>query len=187
MFRAAGFLFFLIGIPASAGWKISHFTIRECKRLAMNSDTGWTVVFALNSTCPLSRQYAPEIKRIVSLSSRLHIRFHVVQVNDTSHDSLFSFRNSRIALDEQGNLADRFHLNIVPAVMLYRGDPFACFRPERVWYQGAIDNWAISLGKHRLQVTEPYLLRALDAAEHGKPAEPAFTRAVGCYTETFRH
>jgi hypothetical protein len=187
MLRAAGLLLFLLGIPALAGWKISHFTGKECKFAATSADTSWTVVFALNSTCPLSRQYAPEIKRIVSLPRQMRIRFYVIQVNDAGQDSLFSFSNTRVVMDEKATLAERFHLNIVPAVLVYRGNPFDCYRPERIWYQGAIDNWAISLGKHRLQVTEPYMLRALEAAERGMPAIPAFTRAVGCYTETFRH
>ncbi|MFN7302740.1 MAG: hypothetical protein ACK5U7_14810 [Bacteroidota bacterium] len=187
MLRAAGLLLLLFGMPALAGWKISQFTSKECSRVADDADTSWTVVFALNSTCPLSRQYAPEIGRIVSQPRLVPIRFHVMQVNDARQDSLFGFGNTRMVMDEKGTLAARFHLNTVPAVLVYRGNPFDCYRPERVWYQGAIDNWAISLGKHRLQVTEPYLLRALEAAERGMPAVPAFTRAVGCYTETFRH
>ena len=187
MFRAAGLLLFLFGMPALAGWKISQFTSKECSRVADDADTGWTVVFALNSTCPLSRQYAPEIKRVVSMPRRIPFRFHVLQVNDTVYDSLFGFRNTRMVLDQEGILAERFLLKIVPAVLVYRGNPFNCYRPERVCYQGAIDNWAIRLGKHRLQVTEPYLLRAMEAAERGMPAAPAFTRAVGCYCETFRH
>lgn len=187
MLRAAGFLLFILGIPALAGWHISRFTGKSCARGETSADTGWTVVFALNSSCPLSRQYAPEIKRIAGLPHRINLRFHVLQVNDTGVDSLFLFGSARVLQDEQGALAERFHIHTVPAVILYRGDPFACFRPERVWYQGAIDNWAISLGKHRLQVTETYFLDALKAAERGMPAVPAFTRAVGCYTETFRH
>lgn len=187
MLRAAGLMLFLFGLPALAGWKISQFTSKECLRMADNADTGWTVVFAVNSTCPLSRQYAPEIKRIVSLPRQLPIRFHVMQVNDARRDSLFGFGNTRMIMDQKGILAERFLLKIVPAVMLFRGDPFTCFRPGSVWYQGAIDNWAISLGKHRLEVTKTYLLDALEAAERGMPAVPAFTRSVGCYTETFRH
>jgi hypothetical protein len=187
VFRAASLLLIFFVIPAWAGWKISHYTSNECMHTATSADTGWTVVFALNSSCPLSRQYAPEIQRIVSMPRLINMRYQVLQVNDAIQDSLFRFGNTHIVMDEMGTLAERFHLNIVPAVMVYRGDPFECYRPERVWYQGAIDNWAIRLGKHRIQVTEPYLLHALEAAEHGKPPATAFNRAIGCYTETFRH
>ncbi|MFY7850051.1 MAG: hypothetical protein ACOVSS_13350, partial [Bacteroidia bacterium] len=76
MLRSAGLLLLLFGMPALAGWKISQFTSKECSRVADDADTSWTVVFALNSTCPLSRQYGPEIRRIVSPPRLVPSRFH---------------------------------------------------------------------------------------------------------------
>lgn len=187
MLRVLVFLVLGIGIPALAGWAISRLTTPACHRMEQQEDTGWTVVFALNSTCPLSRQYAPEIKRIIASQHPGKFRFSVLQVNDGVRDSLFLFRNTDHVLDVPGTLAARFYLHIVPSVLVYRGDPYSCYRPERVYYQGAIDNWAIALGKHRSRVTEPYLLRALQAIGNGNQARPVVTRAVGCYTETFRH
>ena len=186
MIRLACCLLLLFGIPLAAGWKLNCLRHQPCLASHTSADTGWSILFAVNSTCPLSRQYAPEIRRIIARENGSNRRFHILMVNDSTPDALFAFTKASQVLDTEGNWADRFMMHIVPAVMLYRGNPFYCFRPENVWYQGAIDNWAISLGKHRNRITAPYLLQALLAADSGYRAKPAYTIPVGCYTETFR-
>jgi hypothetical protein len=186
MVRLACSLLLLIGIPLAAGWKLNCLRHQPCQRNQSSADSGWSIVFAVNSTCPLSRQYVPEIRRIISMENGSNRRFHLLMVNDSITDALFALPNAAQVLDTKGNWSDRFMMHIVPAVMLYRGNPFHCFRPENVWYQGAIDNWAISLGKHRNRITAPYLLQALAAADSGYRTQPAYTMPVGCYTETFR-
>lgn len=50
-------------------------------------------------------------------------------------------------------------------------------------YRGAIDNWAISLGKKRLNTTEHYLSDALDNYLLGNKIDPEKTKPVGCRIE----
>lgn len=176
----------LLGLLLASGWQLDRLSSERCRYLTVPDDSAWSIVFAVNSTCPLSRQYIPEIRRITERYRRADRRFYLLQVNDSAADSLFRMPHAASVVDPEGKQAGRFLMSVVPAVMVYRGDPFGCFQSERVWYQGAIDNWAIALGRHRYRITEPYLIRALDAADAGRKADPAYTPAVGCFIETFR-
>lgn len=50
-------------------------------------------------------------------------------------------------------------------------------------YSGAIDNWAITLGKQRQVITEHYVSEALTELLEGDKVSQVKTRAVGCIIE----
>ena len=50
-------------------------------------------------------------------------------------------------------------------------------------YSGAIDNWAITLGKQRQVISEHYVQDALSELLEGDKVSQVKTRAVGCIIE----
>jgi len=52
-----------------------------------------------------------------------------------------------------------------------------------ILYSGAIDNWAITLGKQRQLVTENYLADAINESLQGKKITLRSVKAVGCIIE----
>ena len=53
----------------------------------------------------------------------------------------------------------------------------------KLLYKGAIDNWAISLGKKRLEATAHYLRDAVENHLSGNVIDPKETKPVGCFIE----
>lgn len=53
----------------------------------------------------------------------------------------------------------------------------------KIYYSGAIDNWAITLGKQRQVISGHYLVNAINSTLKGEDVELSKTRAVGCIIE----
>jgi hypothetical protein len=62
-------------------------------------------------------------------------------------------------------------------------EAFAVTPAVKIFYKGAIDNWAPGLGEHRQVITEYYLRDALNAFLEGKDVKIRQTEAVGCFIE----
>ena len=78
--------------------------------------------------------------------------------------------------DSGARLARQLRVRVTPEVVVMQSD-------GRVRYQGAIDDWYVSLGKHRSEVTQHYLCDALDAVLAGNDVAVTRTDAVGCLVE----
>ncbi|OIN59127.1 hypothetical protein BLX24_12290 [Arsenicibacter rosenii] len=75
--------------------------------------------------------------------------------------------------DPEKKTAHRLNAQITPEVVVVN-------EKGQIYYQGAIDNWYYTLGRHRPQPTQHYLRDALDAALAGRPVLTPKTEAIGC-------
>jgi hypothetical protein len=139
------------------------------------------LLFFVQTDCPVSNSYAPEIQRIckvyASKGVSCALAYADVSVSADAvrrHMSDYAYVGIPATIDASRALADRVRATITPEAILFdaRGS---------IRYRGRIDNFYASLGKPRQHVTEHNLVAALDAVLAGKPVPEPETEAVGCY------
>ncbi|MFT3700805.1 MAG: redoxin domain-containing protein [Agriterribacter sp.] len=156
-----------------------HFQTLEGKSFkAATLNKKLLAVIFLSPECPLSQNYTLTLNK---LYSRYKKEVDIVGVfpgrSYTSTDySLFrkKYNIQFLLLTDTGKETVK-HLGatITPEVFLMD-------KKRSVLYQGAIDNWAISLGKQRNRVTENYLDDAINDHLNHKWSKVKQTKAVGC-------
>jgi hypothetical protein len=139
------------------------------------------VLLFVQTDCPISNSYAPEIQRICkayeSRGVSCSLAYEDVRVDTAAvrkHMKDFAYTGVPAAIDASRAIADRARATITPAAVVVdsRG---------AVLYRGRIDNLYASLGKPRRHVTEHDLTDALDAILAGKPVPKPETEALGCF------
>ena len=139
------------------------------------------VLLFVQTDCPISNSYAPEIQRICkaygSKGVSCSLAYEDVRVDAAAvrkHMKDFAYTGIPATIDDSRALADRARATITPAALVIdaRG---------AVRYRGRIDNFYASLGKPRQHVTEHDLTAALDAILAGKPVPKPETEALGCF------
>jgi hypothetical protein len=135
----------------------------------------------VQTDCPISNSYAPEIQRICkaykSKGVGCSLAYEDVRMDLAGmrkHMNDFSYNGIPAVIDSDRAVADRVGAKITPAAVVVdsRGT---------VLYRGRIDNLYASLGKPRRNVTEHDLTDALDAILAGKPVPKPETEALGCF------
>ena len=139
------------------------------------------VLLFVQTDCPISNSYAPEIQRICkayeSRGVSCSLAYEDVRVDAASvrkHMKDFAYTGVPATIDDSRALADRARATITPAAVVV--DARGAIR-----YRGRIDNFYASLGKPRQNVTEHDLTDALDAILAGKPVPKPETEALGCF------
>ena len=139
------------------------------------------VLLFIQTDCPISNSYAPEIQRICkAYESRgvgCSLAYEDVRVEAPAvrkHLKDFSYSAIPATIDSSRALADRAKATITPAAVVVDAS-------GAVRYRGRIDNFYASLGKPRQHVTEHDLVDALDAILAGKPVPKPETEALGCF------
>ncbi len=134
--------------------------------------------------CPISNQYAPEIKRVVQVYAPKKVAFHIVYIEPDltakkAREHIAAFGYPRPALlDGKQQLAHLAGATITPEV--------AVFTPDgKRRYLGRINDLYAGLGKRRAQATTHDLRDALDAILGGKAVAQPITKAFGCYISDF--
>ncbi len=142
---------------------------------------GQTVFVFLSPECPLCRNYSVKIKELIDEHASDSLRF-VGVVGGTYYPKLEIKHFLRkyeldmpVLLDPEFKLVDALDATITPEVFFIEG--------ENIIYQGAIDDWAISLGQKKLKVQNDYLHDAIVAHQSRMPVDPKKTKAVGCFIE----
>lgn len=139
------------------------------------------VLLFVQTDCPISNSYAPEIQRICkaygSKGVSCSLAYEDVRVDAAAvrkHMKDFAYAGVPATIDDSRAIADRARATITPAAVVVdaRG---------AVLYRGRIDNLYASLGKPRRNVTEHDLTDALDAILAGKPVPKPETEALGCF------
>ena len=142
-----------------------------------------SVLLFIQSDCPVSNSYAPEIQRIckayasrgISCSLAYEdVKIDTAAVRKHMKDFAYTYSGVTATIDGSRALADRARATITPQAVVVdvRGT---------VRYRGRIDNFYASLGKPRQHVTEHDLTDALDAIVAGKPVPKPETEALGCF------
>jgi hypothetical protein len=140
-----------------------------------------SVLLFVQSDCPISNSYAPELQRICkvyqSKGVSCSLAYEDVKIDAAAvrkHMTDFAYAGVTATIDGSRALADRARATITPQAVVVdaRG---------AVRYRGRIDNFYASLGKPRQHVTEHDLTDALDAIVANKPVPKPETEALGCF------
>ena len=139
-----------------------------------------TAIVFLSPDCPLSQNYTLVLNEIQkSREELLQIIGVLPNAVDYSEHEIVSFKNKYaigfpLLRDKKGVLVNYTHATITPEVFLYDSKAV-------LLYKGAIDDWAISLGKKKRQTDQHYLRNAIDNYLQHKEVSPSETKAVGCF------
>ena len=149
---------------------------------ALNKSQEANVWLFFSPECPLCINYVPTFRDMLAEWQGDSVMFRAV-VSGTYYDAsdMQAFRQKQqielpVYFDPSHKLRKAYRASITPEVLLVD-------REGKMLYRGAIDNWAISLGKKRLKVSEHYLRDAVDQFLAGKKIETTRTQAIGCFIE----
>lgn len=136
-----------------------------------------TAIVFLSVDCPISQKYVGELIRIDSLfSSKVSIKgilpgnVKKEEVDNFIQEYRIDFP---ITVDRDFLWVKKYKATATPEVFLLNNN-------DHVYYQGAIDNWFFDLGKYRQQITEHYLIDAINAVLEGHEPAISHTESVGC-------
>lgn len=138
-----------------------------------------TVYVFLNTECPISQQYTRRLAELERSYTPRGITFRAVYPLPTDTPAVIAaFRQTyKFPMlsqpDPEKKTAHRLNAQITPEVVVVN-------EKGQVYYQGAIDNWYYSLGRHRPQPTQHYLRDALEAILANQPIVTSKTEAIGC-------
>lgn len=166
----------------SVGTKIEDFTLPDFHgqehSLSDLADAKAIVVAFVGNDCPLVRLYAPRLSALARKYESRGVRF--LAVNSNRHDTVTEMadfaRNYELPFpllkDLRNEVADRFMAERTPEV-------FVLDEERVVRYRGRIDD-QYAVGLQREDLSNDYLVRALDQVLGDRPVRMASTEAVGC-------
>lgn len=132
----------------------------------------------LSPDCPLCHNYAPVLNEL-QRTYKEQLQIHAIVPGRSYADSLvnqfvetFSLKYT-ILKDTRQQLTKYFKAAATPEVFLLNNS-------GNLLYRGAIDNWAVSLGKKRIKTTEYYLMDAVDKSLRHLPIATKYVAPVGC-------
>lgn len=161
---------------------ISHIGGVPPEALARPAQGRWSVLLFVGTDCPVSNQYAPEIRRICSEYGPTGVQCTLVyserQVTDAQvrrHLADFGLGIPAV-IDSDQSLAGRAGAGVTPQAVVYTS-------AGAIAYSGRIDNFHAALGRPRQAATEHDLRNALDDLVAGRAVRTPRTQAIGCYIE----
>jgi thiol-disulfide isomerase/thioredoxin len=140
------------------------------------------VIFFLSPECPLCENYSLTINQLKEQFKGSGIEFYGVFSGKYYPENqivsyLAKYRPPVVPLLDPGyRLRAALEAQVTP-------EAFLVSPQGKVVYRGAIDNWAVSLGKKRTVVTAHYLRDAIQAFLDRREPELARTDAVGCFIQ----
>lgn len=138
----------------------------------------------LSPDCPLCKNYAVLINNLKQQYSASVAFYLIVPGTLYSMDEIKSFskgylKNAVLYKDASLDLARYLRATVTPEVVLLEG------KTGKTIYAGALDNWAVSLGRQRSKATANYLRDALESSLHHQPPVVTFKEPVGCFINDF--
>lgn len=166
--------------PSSKSPEVINIKTIEGKPFAWTTGSGQLTAFVfLSPDCPLSRNYTLVLKEMQRSRKDVLQVVGVFPGNDHTDSEIKAFKekyaiNFVLVHDKKDALVKYTCATITPEVFLYDSH-------KALVYKGAIDDWAISLGKKRTQAEHHYLSDAIDNFLQHKQVSPSETKAVGCF------
>ncbi|MBX5439867.1 MAG: redoxin domain-containing protein, partial [Thermoflavifilum sp.] len=157
------------------------------KQIQLNSiiqQDSFDVFVFLSPECPLCQNYSLTLNQLYLQFSHHPIAWiGIVPGKGFKRQEVQDFVNRfqirfPVYIDPAMQLTHFLNAKITPQVMLFN-------REGWLLYNGAIDNWAVSLGKQRTVITAYYLLDALNSCLKGMRPAISYTTPVGCYINDF--
>lgn len=151
--------------------------------LAHPAQGRWSALLFVGTECPVSSQYAPEIRRICSEYGPAGVQCtlvysdrHASTAQVRAHLDAFGLGKIPAVIDNGQTLADRAGANVTPQAVVYAAD-------GALAYSGRIDNLYTELGRPRHDATEHDLRNALADLVAGRAVRTPRTQAIGCHIE----
>lgn len=137
------------------------------------------VILFLSTTCPICQKYAGMLPALQQQYPQ--VKFAGIFTKWETWTDVLQFKhaygiNFEVWLDKKNHLLRQLKASTTPEVFLLNEN-------GNIMYQGAIDNWFYGLGKYRPQITEHYLINALEAFVQGKDIPIKKTKPIGCLIE----
>ena len=163
---------------------VSLFNANNQSDYQLNFSSGKPTLFIfLSPECPLCKNYSVTLNNLHQ-QFKNEIRFYgIIPGNAYSSKEIKAFAsnyqiNFPLLTDSNKILSNYLQASITPQVILLD-------KKQHLLYKGAIDNWAVSLGKQRLQPTQFYLKDALEKSLQNELITIKRTKAVGCKINDF--
>jgi len=163
--------------PAVANVELSTI---EGEKYVLKDFGELSVVVFLSPGCPLSQKYTLVLN---SLAKEFHdkVKFYgVFAETDPVLDEYKEFEKKykiqfALLVDKEQKLVKALAANVTPeAFVLSKG---------KLIYHGAIDDWAIELGKTKAQATINFVRNAIQCAMANTTPVPNYNKPVGCFID----
>lgn len=168
-------------IPDYSQIKLDNFSGEQLAITSMEGE--WMVFVFLSPECPLSENYTLTLSKLKDEFENIDVAFYYVfpgtfypRPQIEQFVKVYGLPKSSIYYDPEYKLRDYCSATITPEV-------FIIDQLGAIHYRGAIDNWAITLGKQRQVISEHYLFDAITQLSSEQVITIAKTRAVGCIIE----
>lgn len=149
------------------------------KAVSLANEGGLTVVAFMSPECPLCAYYAGPLNQMYSDFADRGVEFFAV-FSDTLYaageiDAFLSEYRVKweVLLDPFNQLRNEIQATVTPQVFVFDSAGLLV-------YSGAIDDWAVTVRKHRQVVRHRYLRNAIEAVLEGRAVDTASTDPVGC-------
>jgi peroxiredoxin len=132
----------------------------------------------LSPECPLCQNYSNKLNDLSRHYATNVITYGIIPGKAYSNDVIKRFIEQYniqfpLLIDHNKQLTSYLHAVVTPQAILLNDK-------NQLVYKGAIDDWAVSLGKQRVTTTKYYLRDALQQSLSDKTVLIKRTKAVGC-------
>jgi thiol-disulfide isomerase/thioredoxin len=158
---------------------VSLFNASNQSDLQLNISSGKPSLFIfLSPECPLCKNYSSTLNTLYQQFSDDILFYGVIPGKAYTIKEVQAFQlayqiNFPLLTDSNKILSNYLQATITPQAILLD-------EKQHLLYKGAIDNWAVSLGKQRLKPTEDYLMDAIKESLQHQVITIKRTNAVGC-------
>lgn len=163
--------------PGIKGMEVK--TIEGRKYVFNNTGQLYVVVF-LSPGCPLSQKYTHTLNTLAEEFKGKAKFYGVFAEGDPVPAEYKKFKKKygirfRLLVDKEKKLVKALGATVTPE----------CFvvSEEKLVYHGAIDDWAVSLGKTKAKPTADHARNALQSALSGKRPAIEYSKPIGCFIE----
>jgi thiol-disulfide isomerase/thioredoxin len=150
------------------------------KKYVFNHFEGFCVVVFLSPSCPLSQKYTRTLNELSTEFDSTVKFFGVFAETDPDLDAYEKFKKKyqvpfELLVDRKKSLARSLSASVTPEAFV--------LRKGKIVYHGAIDDWAIALGKTRNKATVNFVRNAIQSAMASKTPVPDYTKPIGCFID----
>jgi len=159
---------------------IELYDVGAGRQIFLNTGNGksLTLFIFLSPECPLCQNYSRKLNDLNKQYGGQVAMYGIIPGKAYSGDVIKKFMQEydiefAMLIDHDKKLTSYLRASVTPQVILLDNK-------NDVVYAGAIDNWAVSTGKQRVNTTAYFLQDALEQSLAGKSVITKRTQAVGC-------
>lgn len=153
------------------------------KKLKGTDDAAYQLLVFLSPECPLSQNYSVVLQQLSNEFEDIIQVYGIVPGSTVTKKEIQHFANKYKILfpiysDKSMTTIKAVHATTTPEVVLLDME-------GHLVYRGAIDDWAVDLGKKKSKASNEYLRNALLQVRSGLPVQIVMKEPVGCLINDF--